>query len=168
MRALLCHVRARRRRRIRLSGRRGWGRRRRVAGRQRNSLRAAIGASIHRLGRHEEQMSVYRDIPCPPGHIREAREFGLTWVVDVVKGDAVVVTYKEMVATKRQVRVRRAGIEGRPSSPAASATCGSARWRRRSRGRRRGRPRGEARRFRQIPNVLHPEGGFGRIVKARL
>ncbi len=38
-----------------------------VTGGQRDSLRAAIDASIHRLGRHEQQMAVDGDVALPAG-----------------------------------------------------------------------------------------------------
>ena len=145
------------RRRIRLSGRRGWWRRRRITRGQRNSLRAAIGASIHRFGRHEEQMPIYRDIPLPAWAHQRSAQFGLTRVVDVVKGDAVVVPHKDMVAAKRHIGVRGAGIEGRSSSPAASAARGSARWRRRSRRRRRSCPGAKPAGFGKFPTCCIPK-----------
>ena len=72
-------------------GRRGRRWRRHVTGRQRYSLRAAVDASIDRLGRHEEQMAVHRDVALAARAHQRVRSLILHRVVDVVEIDAVVV-----------------------------------------------------------------------------
>src|SRR6202044_1744874 len=79
------------------SGRRR-GRRGNISSGKRNSLRAAIDASIGGFGRHEQQMTIHRDIALTAGADEGGPQRGLPRVVDVIKIDAVVVSYKEMVA----------------------------------------------------------------------
>ena len=84
----------------RLPGQRapGGGRRRRhITGRQRDSLRAAVEASIGRLRRHEQQMAVHRYVSLTAGADQRSPQLDLRRVVDVVEIDAVVVADKKMV-----------------------------------------------------------------------
>ena len=88
------------------SGPRGCGRigrqrfRRRRRGGNEDALRAAIDASVHGLGRHEEQVAVHRHIALSPGTDQRRAELDLHRVIDVVEVDPVIVAHEEMVAAE--------------------------------------------------------------------
>ena len=93
-----------------------------ITGGQRDALGAAIDASVHGFGRHEEQMAVDRDVALSAGADQRSAQLDLRRVIDVVEIDAVVVADEEMIAAEGEV-----GIRGAVRNCGAASAAGSAR-----------------------------------------
>lgn len=85
--------------------------RRRLARRRgrigRECLLTAIGPSVRRLNRHEQQVFIDGRVALTAGADHRRDQPGLSGVADVVDIDAVKVSLKKVLALKREVRIRK-------------------------------------------------------------